>query len=272
MTPPTSVGRRAHPGIARCPGSLRRRPDSGRRPWSRAPRGSPSTSSAGTTLPPSWLTALCGPAAPTLTCICFSSARPRSPTRLIAALDPARPRPGHGAAGPTASSAWPTTAAPRRADEHRPGRRRAPSRDGRADAMVSAGSTGATVTAAVLGLGRWPGCADPRWPPSCPAVAGPVVLLDVGGSLEARPADPGPARRARRRLRRGGPGDRRARGSGCSRSAPSRARATGSAGPPTPRCAAHRCPAARRYVGLVEGYDVALGAPRRRGGHRRLHR
>ncbi|MEU8191885.1 phosphate acyltransferase PlsX, partial [Micromonospora carbonacea] len=29
-------------------------------------------------------------------------------------------------------------------------------RDGLADAMVSAGSTGATVTAAALGLGRWP--------------------------------------------------------------------------------------------------------------------
>ncbi|MFB9234272.1 phosphate acyltransferase PlsX [Plantactinospora siamensis] len=58
---------------------------------------------------------------------------------------------------------------------------------GAADAVVSAGSTGATVTAAVLGFGRWPGVRRPALAATLPALAGPVVLLDVGGSLEARP-------------------------------------------------------------------------------------
>ncbi len=58
---------------------------------------------------------------------------------------------------------------------------------GAADAVVSAGSTGATVTAAVLGFGRWPGVRRPALAATLPALAGPVVLLDVGGSLELRP-------------------------------------------------------------------------------------
>ncbi|MCM0677603.1 phosphate acyltransferase PlsX, partial [Micromonospora phytophila] len=61
-------------------------------------------------------------------------------------------------------------------------------RDGTADALVSAGSTGATVTAVALGLGRWPNVRRPALVATLPAVAGPVVLLDVGGSLEPRPA------------------------------------------------------------------------------------
>nr|MDT0661524.1 phosphate acyltransferase PlsX [Micromonospora sp. DSM 115978] len=58
--------------------------------------------------------------------------------------------------------------------------------EGAADALVSAGATGATVTAAVLGFGRWPEVRRPALVATLPAVAGPVVLLDVGGSLEAR--------------------------------------------------------------------------------------
>jgi glycerol-3-phosphate acyltransferase PlsX len=58
--------------------------------------------------------------------------------------------------------------------------------EGAADAVVSAGATGATVTAAVLGFGRWPDVRRPALAAVLPAVAGPVVLLDVGGSLEAR--------------------------------------------------------------------------------------
>ena len=56
---------------------------------------------------------------------------------------------------------------------------------GEADALVSAGSSGATVTAAVLGLGRWV-----RRPPlaaTLPGLAGPVVLLDVGASVDPSP-------------------------------------------------------------------------------------
>jgi phosphate acyltransferase len=60
--------------------------------------------------------------------------------------------------------------------------------EGAADAMVSAGASGATVTATVLGLGRHPGVRRPALAASLPGVAGPVVLLDVGASVEASPA------------------------------------------------------------------------------------
>ncbi|GIF73102.1 hypothetical protein Asi02nite_26200 [Asanoa siamensis] len=59
--------------------------------------------------------------------------------------------------------------------------------EGAADALVSAGATGAIVTAAVLSLGRWPGIRRPALVATIPAIGGPVALLDVGGSLEARP-------------------------------------------------------------------------------------
>ncbi|WP_239090999.1 phosphate acyltransferase PlsX [Asanoa iriomotensis] len=59
--------------------------------------------------------------------------------------------------------------------------------EGAADALVSAGATGAIVTAAVLSLSRWPGIRRPALLATIPAIAGPVALLDVGGSVEARP-------------------------------------------------------------------------------------
>jgi glycerol-3-phosphate acyltransferase PlsX len=132
-------------------------------------------------------------------------------------------------------------------------------RDGTADALVSAGATGATVTAAVLGLGRWPEIRQPALAATLPAVAGPVVLLDVGGSLEPRPATL--ARHAvlgaayaavahsiaapRVGLlsvgTEAGKGDRVRRAT-------------------DPLLAVEPLPGGARYVGLVEGYDVALGA------------
>jgi glycerol-3-phosphate acyltransferase PlsX len=60
--------------------------------------------------------------------------------------------------------------------------------DGRADALVSAGMSGATVTAAALGLGRSPGVRKPALAATLPAQAGPVVLLDVGASPEVATA------------------------------------------------------------------------------------
>lgn len=130
--------------------------------------------------------------------------------------------------------------------------------DGAADALVSAGSTGATVTAAALGLGRWPNVRQPALAATLPGVNGPVVLVDVGGSLEPRPAtlarhaalgaayaavthalesprvgllsvgtEPGKGDRARRLA--------------------------------DPVLATVPLPCAARYVGLVEGYDVASG-------------
>jgi phosphate acyltransferase len=57
--------------------------------------------------------------------------------------------------------------------------------EGRADAMVSAGASGAAVTAAVHGLGRLPRIRRPALAAALPAPAGPVILLDVGASPEA---------------------------------------------------------------------------------------
>jgi phosphate acyltransferase len=56
-----------------------------------------------------------------------------------------------------------------------------------ADAMVSAGSSGATVTAAVLALGRDPGVRKPplaAWLPTA-RPGRETLLLDVGGSVES---------------------------------------------------------------------------------------
>ncbi|WP_229705826.1 phosphate acyltransferase PlsX [Micromonospora sonchi] len=132
-------------------------------------------------------------------------------------------------------------------------------RSGQADALVSAGSTGATVTAAALGFGRWPEVRRPALVAALPAVAGTVVLLDVGGSLEPSAAtlaqhavlgaayaavahglaaprvgllsvgtEPGKGDRARRLT--------------------------------DPVLSAAELPGDARYVGLVEGYDICLGA------------
>ncbi|SCE65439.1 phosphate acyltransferase PlsX [Micromonospora mirobrigensis] len=131
--------------------------------------------------------------------------------------------------------------------------------EGAADGLVSAGSTGATVTAAALGLGRWPGVRRPALAASLPTAAGRVVLLDVGGSLEpraatlARHAVLGAAyatvAHAVEAPRVGllsvgteaGKGDR------------VRRLADGV-------LAAQALPCGGHYVGLVEGYDVTLGA------------
>jgi glycerol-3-phosphate acyltransferase PlsX len=56
--------------------------------------------------------------------------------------------------------------------------------EGRAHALVSAGMSGAVVTAAALGLGRLRGVRKPALAALLPAQANPVVLLDVGASPE----------------------------------------------------------------------------------------
>ncbi|ASW57499.1 hypothetical protein [Plantactinospora sp. KBS50] len=129
---------------------------------------------------------------------------------------------------------------------------------GTADAVVSAGSTGATVTAAVLGFGRWPGVRRPALATTLPALAGPVVLVDVGGSLEARPGTliqhaglgaaysavahdvPAPRVGLLSVGTETGKGDRTRRA----------VDAALAAAPPL---------AGARYIGLVEGYDVTAG-------------
>jgi phosphate acyltransferase len=57
--------------------------------------------------------------------------------------------------------------------------------EGRAHALVSAGMSGATVTASALGLGRLAGVRKPALAALLPAQDNPVVLLDVGASPEA---------------------------------------------------------------------------------------
>ena len=58
-------------------------------------------------------------------------------------------------------------------------------RDGQADAMVSVGSTGATLAAAVLTLGRLPGMTRPPLAAVIPARTGPLVFLDAGATPQA---------------------------------------------------------------------------------------
>ncbi len=60
-------------------------------------------------------------------------------------------------------------------------------RDGGAQAMVSIGSTGAALAAAVFTLGRLRGVARPALAAVIPAKAGPLVFLDAGASVEATP-------------------------------------------------------------------------------------
>lgn len=55
---------------------------------------------------------------------------------------------------------------------------------GDADAVVSAGSTGATVTSAALGLGRWAAVRRPALAAVLPTAAGRLILLDVGSSVD----------------------------------------------------------------------------------------
>lgn len=130
---------------------------------------------------------------------------------------------------------------------------------GHADAVVSAGDTGATVTSAALGLGRWPGVRRPALAAVLPTAAGRVVLLDVGSSVD--PDESTLAMHARlgaayaavvegiEAPRVGlltigterGKGDRLRRG--------------------TPAVFARLdLPAGGRYCGLVEGHDVVIGA------------
>ena len=59
---------------------------------------------------------------------------------------------------------------------------------GNADAVVSAGNSGATLAAAVLALGRMEEVERPAIANIFPGEMGPVVLLDVGANVDCRPA------------------------------------------------------------------------------------
>jgi glycerol-3-phosphate acyltransferase PlsX len=131
---------------------------------------------------------------------------------------------------------------------------------GRADAMVSAGSSGAAVAASAHVLGRFHGVRRPGLAAMLPSLAGPVVLIDVGVSMDAtmlemvQHAVLGSAYAVAAfgidRPRVGllsigsepGKGDRLRR-------------AVALALTDLP------LPAGARYVGLVEGHDVPIGGP-----------
>ena len=59
--------------------------------------------------------------------------------------------------------------------------------EGRADALVSAGSTGATLAAATVSLKRIRGVHRPALAALLPLPGGPAVLLDAGATVESRP-------------------------------------------------------------------------------------
>ncbi|NLU43505.1 MAG: phosphate acyltransferase PlsX [Acholeplasmataceae bacterium] len=56
------------------------------------------------------------------------------------------------------------------------------------DALVSAGSTGAAVAAALFGLGRIKGIERPSIATAIPSITGTTVLLDAGAKVDAKPA------------------------------------------------------------------------------------
>jgi glycerol-3-phosphate acyltransferase PlsX len=133
-------------------------------------------------------------------------------------------------------------------------------RDGHADAMVSVGSTGAAMAAALFTLGRLPGITRPALAAVVPALAHPVLLVDAGANPDATPdllvqfALAGAAY-ARIRLRVPEPrvgllsvGAEAGKGDGL--------RKDGHAG-----LAAALAALPVRFVGNVEGGDVPLGGP-----------
>lgn len=130
---------------------------------------------------------------------------------------------------------------------------------GHADGAVSAGNTGATVTSAALGLGRWPGVRRPALAAVLPTARGRVVLLDIGSSVDpdeqtlATHAQLGAAYAS---VVLGIPaprvglltiGTERGKGDRLRRAAPA-------------VLAGLELPADARYVGLIEGSDIVLGA------------
>lgn len=60
-------------------------------------------------------------------------------------------------------------------------------KNGQANALVSAGNSGATMAAAVRKLGRLPGIARPGIASFFPTLKKPVMLMDIGANVDCRP-------------------------------------------------------------------------------------
>jgi glycerol-3-phosphate acyltransferase PlsX len=124
--------------------------------------------------------------------------------------------------------------------------------------VVSAGNTGATVTSAALGLGRWPGVRRLPLAAMLPTEAGRLVLLDVGSSVDPDEATLATHARlgaayaaavhgvAAPRVGLLTIGTERGKGDRLRRALPA-------------VLSRLDLPAGARYVGLVEGNDVVLG-------------
>ena len=146
-------------------------------------------------------------------------------------------------------------------------RARRASREGEADAVVSAGNTGAMLAAGLLHLRRLPGVMRPAIAVPIPTKSGPVgpARLRARTRTHARSTCSSSRTWARSSRRRSS----RSRGPrcGCSRSARSRRRATSST------LEAHALLAASEleFAGNAESRDAARGGRRRRR-LRRLHR
>ncbi|GBR74869.1 phosphate acyltransferase [Candidatus Termititenax aidoneus] len=61
-------------------------------------------------------------------------------------------------------------------------------KEGKADAVVSAGNTGAVMASALFGLGRMKGIERPAICSVFPTVKGHTVLLDIGANADCRPS------------------------------------------------------------------------------------
>lgn len=62
-------------------------------------------------------------------------------------------------------------------------------KEGKADAVVSAGNTGAAMAASLLNLGRIPGIARPAIAIPMPTLRGVTILLDAGANADCDPRD-----------------------------------------------------------------------------------
>ena len=60
-------------------------------------------------------------------------------------------------------------------------------KSGEADALVSAGNSGAVMAAALFGLGRMPGIERPAIGALLPTMESPVLVIDVGANADCRP-------------------------------------------------------------------------------------
>lgn len=62
-------------------------------------------------------------------------------------------------------------------------------KEGKADAVLSAGSTGAFLTGATLIVGRIKGINRPAFAPIMPGKNGPFMIVDVGANVDCKPAN-----------------------------------------------------------------------------------